>query len=129
MVMYTSLGYIFIVCSLFNYALPNFHSILLYLYCWIVMTSYKNMPVIRTLARFTESFVFYSIEFFADIRTFHVGYKNMPDIRTLYWKTVAIYHIYFMPVIRTCSYTVNIAHKNILDIRTIIWKRFSNTHT
>ena len=32
-------------------------------------TSYKNMPVIRTLTRFTESFVFYSIEIFA-------GYKN-----------------------------------------------------
>ena len=30
------------------------------------------MPVIRTLARFTESFVFYSIEFFQ-----HAGYKNM----------------------------------------------------
>ena len=42
------------------------------------------MSVIRTLARFTESIVFYSIEFFPDIRTFHVGYKNMPDIRTLH---------------------------------------------
>ena len=42
-------------------------------------TGYKNMPVIRTLSRFTESFVFYSIDFFS-------GYKNMPDIlvRTLY---------------------------------------------
>ena len=59
--------------------------------------------VIRTLARFTESFVFYFIEFFPDIRTFHVDYKNMPDIRTSYWKTVAIYQIYFMSVIRTCS--------------------------
>ena len=35
------------------------------------------MPVIRTLARFTESFVFYSIEFFPDKRTFHTGYKNI----------------------------------------------------
>ena len=32
------------------------------------------MPVIKTLARFTESFVFYSIDF--------SGFKNMPDIRT-----------------------------------------------
>ena len=43
-------------------------------------TSYKNMPVIRTLTRFTESFVFYSID-------------SLPVIRTLYWKTVAIYPI------------------------------------
>ena len=43
-------------------------------------TSYKNMPVIGTLPRFTESFVFYPIEFMPDIRTFHGGYKNMPDI-------------------------------------------------
>ena len=35
------------------------------------------MPVIRTLARFTESFVFYSIDFFPDIRTIHAGYNNM----------------------------------------------------
>ena len=34
-------------------------------------------PVIRTLARFTESFVFYSIESFPDIGTFHAGYKNI----------------------------------------------------
>ena len=54
-------------------------------------TGYKNMPVIRTLTRFTESFVYYSIEFLSDIRTFHAGYKNMPDIRTFYWKTVGIY--------------------------------------
>ena len=53
------------------------------------------MPVIRTLARFIESFVFYSIDFFPDIRTFHAGYRDMPDIRILYWKTVALYHIFY----------------------------------
>ena len=35
------------------------------------------MPVIRTLVRFTESFVFYSIESFPNIRTFHAGYNNL----------------------------------------------------
>ena len=34
-------------------------------------------PVIRTLPRFTESFVFYPIEFVPDIRTFHAGCKNI----------------------------------------------------
>ena len=45
-------------------------------------------PVIRTLPRFTESFVFYPIEL-------------VPDIRTLYWKTVMYTPVYFTPVIRT----------------------------
>ena len=62
-------------------------------------TDYKNMLVIRTLPRFTESFVFYPIEFVPDIRTFHAGYKNIPNIRTLYWVTYI--PVYFMPVIRT----------------------------
>ena len=35
------------------------------------------MPVIRTLARFTESFVFCSIEFFPEMRTFNAGWKNI----------------------------------------------------
>ena len=57
-------------------------------------TGYQNMPVIRTLAQLTDSFVlYYSIEFFPDIRTFHAGYKDILDIRTLYWKTVAVYPI------------------------------------
>ena len=34
-------------------------------------------PVIRTLSRLTESFVFYPIEFVPDIRTFHAGYDNI----------------------------------------------------
>ena len=59
------------------------------------------MPVIRTLPQFTESFVFYPIEFVSDIKTFHAGYKNMPDLRTLYWKTVTYILVYFMPVIGT----------------------------
>ena len=58
-------------------------------------------PVIRTLSRFTESFVFYPIEFVPNIKTFHAGYKNMPDIRTLYCETVTYIPVYFMPVIRT----------------------------
>ena len=33
------------------------------------------MPLIRTLPRFTESFLFYFIEFVPDIRSFHAGYK------------------------------------------------------
>ena len=67
-------------------------------------TGYKNMPVIRTITRFTESFVSYSIEFLPDIRTFHAGYKNMPDIRTIFRKRFSYITVYFMPVIRTCSY-------------------------
>ena len=42
-------------------------------------TDYKDMPVIRTLARFTESFVrilFHGI-FFPNMRTLHTGYKNI----------------------------------------------------
>ena len=35
------------------------------------------MPVIRTLPRFTESFVFYLVKFLPEIRTFHAGYKNI----------------------------------------------------
>ena len=35
------------------------------------------MPIIRTLVRFNESFVFYSIDFFPDTSTFHAGYKNI----------------------------------------------------
>ena len=66
-------------------------------------TGYKDMPVIRILAQFTESFVFCNIDFLPDIRTFHAGYKNIPDIRTLYWKTVALNPIQIMSVIRTCS--------------------------
>ena len=58
----------------------------------------------KTLARFTESFVFYSIEFFPDIRTFLAGYKNIPDIRTSYWKTVTIYHIYVMGNMRNWAF-------------------------
>ena len=58
-------------------------------------------PVIRTLSRFTESFVFYPIEFVPDIKKFHAGYKKMPDTRTLYWKTVTYIDVYFMPVVRT----------------------------
>ena len=42
------------------------------------------MPVIRTLNRFTEFFVSYSIESLPDIRTFQAGYKSIPDIRILY---------------------------------------------
>ena len=61
-------------------------------------------PVIRTITRFTESFVSYSIEFLPDIRTFHAGYKNMPDIRTIFRKRFSYITVYFMPVIRTCSY-------------------------
>ena len=40
------------------------------------------MPVIGTLTRFTEPFVFYSIEFFPDIRTFHAGVaaQNIPPL-------------------------------------------------
>ena len=53
-------------------------------------TGYKNMPVIRTINQFTESFVMYFIEIFRDIRTFYAGNKNMPDIRTSSWKTVAM---------------------------------------
>ena len=54
---------------------------------------YKNMldirrPVIRTLPRFTESFVFYPIE-------------SVTDIRTLYWQMVTYIPVHFMPVIRT----------------------------
>ena len=45
-----------------------------------------SRPVIRTLSRFTESFVFYPIE--------------LPDIKTLYWKTVPYIPVYFMPVIK-----------------------------
>ena len=59
------------------------------------------MPDIRTLRRFTESFVFYPIEFVPDIRTLHAGYKNMPDIGTLYCETVTYIPVYFMSVIRT----------------------------
>ena len=46
-------------------------------------------PVIRTITRFTESFVSYSIEFLPDIRTFHAGYKNHLQ------KTVLIYYCIF----------------------------------
>ena len=53
--------------------------------------------VIRTLARFTESFVFYSIEFFPDIRKFHTGYKNIILENGCHIPFV------FMPVIVTCS--------------------------
>ena len=51
----------------------------------------NNMPVIKTLPRFIESFVSYPIEFVPDIRTFHAGYKNMQDIRILYWKRLHIF--------------------------------------
>ena len=58
------------------------------------------MSVIRTLPRFTESFVFYPIKFVPDL-TFHAGYKNMPDIRASYWKRVTYIPVYFMLVMRT----------------------------
>ena len=29
------------------------------------------------------------------------GYKNIPDIRTIFWKTILISTVYFIPVIRT----------------------------
>ena len=65
----------------------NTHFIRYTVYAEYENTDYKNMPVIRTLSRFTESFVFYDIEF-------------VPDIRPLYWKTVTYIPVYFMPVIR-----------------------------
>ena len=46
----------------------------------------------------------------------NTGYKNIPDVRASYWKTVGIYHVQIMPVIRTRSLTVNNAYKNILDM-------------
>ena len=89
-------------------SLRSFWNFSIFCLLYTVDAGYKNpSPIYRIIC-------ILFIELSPDIRTFHAGYKNIPDIRTLYWKTVAIYHTYFMPVIRTCSQTVNIAFKNIL---------------
>ena len=67
------------------------------------------MPVVRTLSRFTESFVFYPIEFVPDIRTFHAGYKNMSVIRTLYAvpDDVLVSGIHCIRISKVCSVGFN----------------------
>ena len=78
-------------------SLRSFWNFSIFCLLYTVDAGYKNpSPIYRIIC-------ILFIEFSPDIRTFHAGYKNIPDIRALYWKTVAIYHTYFMPIIRTCS--------------------------